>query len=192
MPPRSAPRLPALLAGLVLAWSAAPARAENYKIDPTHSSLIFRVKHMGVGHIYGRFNDFSGSFSFEGKGGALEVEIKAVSVDTNNKDRDAHLRKADFFNAPEFPKIAFKSTSVKALNALNYEVTGNLTLHGVTKSVTAKLERIGTGKGPRGAVISGFETTFTLKRSDFGMKFGVPAIGDEVRITLAAEGIRQP
>jgi polyisoprenoid-binding protein YceI len=148
---------------------------------------------MDVGYIHGRFNEFSGTFAFADKGGELAVEINASSVDTNNKARDAHLKGADFFNVKEFPKIAFKSTSVKTADGKNYDVTGDLTLHGVTKSVTVKLERIGTGKNPRsGQIITGFETTFTIKRSDFGMKFLLAGIGDDVRITLAIEGVRQP
>jgi polyisoprenoid-binding protein YceI len=190
---RRLPLLAALL-GLILLGSA-PARAESFKLDPVHSSLIFRIKHLGVGYIYGRFNDFSGSFAFDKDPArcALSAEIKVASIDSNNATRDKHLRSADFFNVKEFPKITFKSTRVRVLDARTYEVTGNLTLHGVTKSVTARLERIGTGKDPfTKGVRTGFETTFTLKRSDFGMKFMTGAIGDEVRITLAAEGVAAP
>jgi polyisoprenoid-binding protein YceI len=185
--------LTALLAGLFVSLSAAPARADKFKVDPAHSSLVFRIKHMDIGYIHGRFNEFGGTFAFEEKGGALAIEIKAASIDTNNKMRDTHLKSADFLNVKEFPKINFKSTAVKTANGKVYDVTGDLTLHGVTKSATARLERIGTTKHPRtGQIVTGFETTFTIKRSDFGMKFLVGAIGDEVRITLAVEGVRQP
>jgi polyisoprenoid-binding protein YceI len=189
-------RSPLLFAGLVVLSLASPARAEKYTIDNIHSSLIFRIKHMDVGYIYGRFNTFSGGFAFDEKSpadNALSVEIQADSVDSANAARDKHLKGNDFFNVREFPKITFKSTKFKAVDAKTYEVAGDLTLHGVSKSVTARLERTGTAEDKKFKVIrTGFETTFTIKRSDFGMKFGIPFLGDEVRITFAAEGTRKP
>ena len=184
----------AALLGLVL-LSGAPARADSFTIDPVHSSLIFRTSHLGVGFIYGRFNTFSGSFAFarDPAGCSLNVTIEAASVDTNNAARDKHLRSDAFFNVKEFPKITFKSTRVRLVGGKTYEVTGDLTLHGVTRPVTARLERIGSGKDPRTrAVRTGFQTTFTIKRSDFGMKFMLGGIGDEVRVILAAEGLQTP
>lgn len=177
--------------GLVLASPA--AAADTYKVDPVHSAILFRIKHMNIGYIYGRFNTYSGSFAFDERTPgecSLNMEVQVGSIDSGNDKRDTHLKGPDFFNGKEFPKIAFKSTSMKALDAKTYEVTGDLTLHGVTKSVTAKLERIGTGKGPDGKERTGFESTFTIKRSDFGMKYMLKAIGDEVRVTLAVEGVR--
>jgi polyisoprenoid-binding protein YceI len=179
--------------GLLLA-GAEPARADNYKVDPMHSSLIFRTKHFGIGHIYGRFNEFSGTFRLNEQNpadGALQMEIKAASVDTAIDKRDAHLKGPDFFNVKQFPTISFKSTKFKKLDDSSYEVTGDLTLHGVTKPVTVKLERIGSAKDPMGGYRTGLETTFTIKRTDFDMKFGLEGVADEVRITLAVEGVRQ-
>lgn len=183
----------AVVLGMVLA-APAPA-ADTWKADPVHSSIVFRIKHLDVGYIYGRFNQYSGSFAFDERDPAacaLNIEVQAGSVDTGNAVRDGHLKGPDFFNVKEFPKITFKSTSMKALpgDAKNYEVTGDLTLHGVTKSVKVKLERIGTAKDMRGTLRTGFETTFTIKRSDYGMKYLVGALGDEVRVTVALEGIR--
>jgi polyisoprenoid-binding protein YceI len=188
--------LPALLTALALGWLAGSAPAAEYTVDPIHSSLLFRVNHLGAGNIYGRFNQFSGTFAFDPKnpaGCSLTMEVIVDSIDSANKDRDAHLKSNTFFNAKEFPKITFKSSKMKALDAKTYEVTGDFTLHGVTKSVTVKLERIGSATHPKTkAIITGFETTFTIKRSDFGMKALVPAIGDEVKIIFAAEGTRKP
>jgi len=186
--------LSVLFLGLSLLANSAPAQAaDTFTVDPIHSSLVFRVKHLNVGHIYGRFNQFSGSFAFDEKTPAdckLEMEVKIDSLDTANTDRDKHLKGPDFFNAKEFTTMTFKATSMKASDEKNYEVTGDLMLHGVTKQVTVKLERIGTAKDPRsGKPRTGWETTFTIKRSDFGMKYGVPAISDEVRITVAMEGV---
>ena len=187
----------------LLAWSllslapsllAAPARAaDTFSVDPVHSSMLFRVKHWGVGHIYGRFNQYSGSFAFDPKNPAdskLEMEVKIDSIDSANADRDKHLKGPDFFNAKEFPTMSFKATRMKASDEKTYEVTGDLTIHGVTKQVTVKLERLGTGKDPRGKTRSGWETVFTINRSDFGVKGFLPAIGDEVRIIVAVEGIQ--
>ena len=188
----------------LLAWSllslassllAAPARAaDTFSVDPVHSSMLFRVKHLGVGHIYGRFNQYSGSFTFDPKNPAdckLEMEVKIDSIDSANADRDKHLKGPDFFNAKEFPTMSFKATRMKASDEKTYEVTGDLTIHGVTKQVTVKLERLGTGKDPRtGKPRTGWETVFTINRSDFGVKGFLPAIGDEVRIIVAVEGVQ--
>jgi polyisoprenoid-binding protein YceI len=187
------------LAVLGLVVFCAPARADNYKVDPVHSSILFRAKHFGVGHIYGRFNQFSGSFAFDDKNAgecSLSMEVKVDSIDSGNADRDKHLKGPDFFSAKEFPTITFKSTKFKIVDEKTYEVTGNMTMHGTTKEVTVKLERIGTGKDPMGKTRSGWETTFTINRIEYGVK-GFPegkegtGIGDEVRITVAVEGVKE-
>jgi polyisoprenoid-binding protein YceI len=183
----------ALLLGAGL-LGAAPARAaDTFTVDPIHSSLIFRIKHLDAGYIYGRFNQFSGSFALDDKNPAdckLEMEVKVDSLDTGNGMRDTHLKGPDFFNAKESPTMTFKATSMKAADEKTYEVTGDLTLHGVTKPVTVKLERIGSAKDPRsGKLRTGFETTFTIKRSDFGMKYAIGLLGDDVRVTVAVEGV---
>jgi polyisoprenoid-binding protein YceI len=180
----------ALLAGL----AAAPARAaDTFKVDPVHSSLLFRIKHLNVGYIYGRFNAYSGTFAFDRDPAqcGLTFEVNIDSLDTANAARDKHLKGPDFFNVKEFPTASFKSKSFKALDEKTYEVSGDMTLRGVTKPLTVKVERVGTGRGPRGEVRSGIETTFTIKRSDFGMKYGLQMLGDEVRITVAVEGVKQ-
>ncbi len=181
--------------GLSLSAGFSTVRAaDTFTVDPVHSSLIFRVKHFNVGHIYGRFNQYSGSFAFDERNPAdckLDIEVRIDSIDTANADRDKHLKGPDFFNAKEFPAMTFKATRMKAADEKTYDVTGDLTIHGVTKPVTVKLERLGTAKDPRsGKPRTGWETTFSINRSDFGMKYGVPAIGDEVRITVAIEGIQ--
>ncbi len=163
--------------------------ADTYKVDTVHSSIVFRVKHMNTSYAWGRFNDFTGTFAMEGDTpSAFDFTVKAASVDTANEKRDTHLKGADFFNARQFPTMTFKSKDVrKAGNA--YDVTGDLTLHGVTKSVTAKVEVTGTGKGPTGGTIAGFEATLEIKRTDFGMSYGAPnMLGDDVRIIVSVEG----
>jgi polyisoprenoid-binding protein YceI len=172
-----------------------PARAaEPYKVDPVHSTAIFRIKHFGVGYIYGRFNEVAGDFTWDDANPAgitFDLHVKADTIDTHNDKRDQHLKGPDFFNVREYPDIAFKSTQVRPLEANNYEVTGNLTLHGVTRPLTLKLEHTGAGKDPFGMYRRGLETTFVIRRSDFGIKALPDGVGDEVRVIVAIEGLRQ-
>ena len=170
---------------------AAPAIAATFKVDTVHSTVIFRVKHMNASYAYGRFNNITGSFTIDEKdpaASAFDFTIKVDSVDTANGGRDAHLKKTDFFNAAQFPTITFKSKSVKAAGKGAFDVTGDLTLHGVTKSITVKIENTGMSKGMKGESIAGIETTFTIKRSDFGMKNMLNMVGDDVQVTVASEG----
>ncbi len=156
--------------------------------------MVFRIKHFGVGYIHGRFDEAGGDFTWDDAnpaGIALDIHVKAETVDTNNAKRDQHLKGPDFFNVREYPDIAFKSTQVRQLDANNYEVAGNLTLHGVTRPLTVKLEHVGAGKDPFGMYRNGFEATFVIHRSDFGIKAMPEGVGDEVRVTAAIEGLRQ-
>jgi polyisoprenoid-binding protein YceI len=166
-----------------------PAKAAEYKVDNVHSSVVFRIKHLGVSYFYGRFNDVSGKVVFnqaEPDKSEFDIIVKSGSVDTNNEKRDQHLKSPDFFNARQYPEISFKSKSVKATDEGKYEVTGDLTLHGVTKSLTITAEHVGSGKDRGGAERIGFETTFTIKRTDFDMGYMAPdALGDEVRLTVS-------
>ena len=165
--------------------------APTYKIDPVHAAVIFYVKHMGVAHSYGRFNDVSGSYSIDAKDlakSSIEVSIKATSIDTNNQKRDDHLRGPDFFKSKQFPTIIFKSKSIKDAGKDRFKVTGDLTLLGKTKTIEIEVTHVGTGKGRSGKPLSGYTTSFTIKRSDFGMNYGIPNIGDDVHLTISFEG----
>lgn len=188
-------RVRATLAGLgLMAALASPAAADTYKIDGVHSVVLFRIKHMNVSYTYGRFNDVAGSVTLDDPDpakSALAIEIKADSVDTHNEKRDKHLRSPDFFNAKEFPAITFKSTAVRKTGDDAYEVTGDLSLHGVTKSVTIPFKRTGTGPGMQGETRAGGEAVFTVKRSDYGMSYMLNAVGDEVTLTVSLEGVKE-
>jgi polyisoprenoid-binding protein YceI len=169
---------------------SAPAQAPTYKIDAIHSSVLFRVKHFGVTNFYGRFNKVSGEITWDAKKpetGSISVEIDAASIDSNDKKRDEHLRNSDFLSAKEFPTIAFKSKSVKKKGE-QLEVSGDLTLHGVTKPVTAFVDITGEAESPYG-YRAGFEAVFDIKRADYGME-GVDGIGDDVRIIVSLEAIK--
>lgn len=173
---------------------ALPAAAAEYAIDGTHSFTTFRVNHLGIGTAWGRFNDISGTFVLDEKNPAassVEVAIAAESVDTGNERRDKHLRSPDFFDAKQFPALEFRSTRVKPIAAGALEVTGVLRIHGVTKEITIRADLVGSGKDPWGNERAGYETEFTIQRSDFGMSYMVPGLGDDVKVYLAFEGIRQ-
>lgn len=185
-----------MVCGLVslVGGSTALADVETYTVDPAHSTVLFRVKHLDVTYIYGRFNKMSGTFDFDAKEPAkcsFEITINVRSLDTNANGRDKHLKSPDFFNVKEFPKATFKSTAVERTGKNEYQVTGDFALHGVTKSITVPMIHSGFGPGLRGGHIRGFECTFTIQRSDFGMNFMLGKLGDEVRITVSLEGKKE-
>lgn len=171
------------------------ARAAEYKVDPIHTSVSFRVSHLKINDVHGRFNDIAGTFTFDPAKPAaskFEIAIPVASIDTGNKERDDHLRNDDFFDARQFPALTFKSTSVKASDE-GLLVSGDLTLHGKTKPVTITLKNGGDAEAPPGTHRTGFNGGFTIKRSDFGVGAAqfADALGDEVIITLGVQGIRQ-
>jgi polyisoprenoid-binding protein YceI len=166
--------------------------AVAYKADSAHSSMVFRVKHMDTTYFWGRFNAISGSYTLDQDPAKCQFafEVKTESVDTGIPKRDTHLKSPDFFNAVQFPTISFKSRSVASAGQGAYDVTGDLTLHGVTKPVTVKITQTGSGS-MRGRAITGIEGTFAIKRSDFGMKGMVGPVGDDVWISVCIEGGQQ-
>jgi polyisoprenoid-binding protein YceI len=187
--------LPSLGLSLVclIAADGSARAAENYAADGAHSSLVYRVKHMNTSFFWGRFNGIAGAFALDETNPAesrFEFQVKADSIDTGIAKRDLHLKSPDFFNVVQYPTIAFKSQSVTR-TADAYEVTGDLTLHGVTKPVKVKVVPTGTGKDQGGTPIAGIEAMFTIKRTDFGMSNMVGPVGDDVWITVAIEGKRK-
>jgi polyisoprenoid-binding protein YceI len=182
------------LAAWAIALAPGLAHAETYDIDAIHSAVMFRAKRLGVVYVYGRFNEFAGTIEMNGEdvaSGRLSLDVKTASVDTGNERRDDHLRSPDFLNAAQLPLMKFESTGVRSAGEGQFEVTGNLTLHGVTKPVTARVELVGAGKDPGGAGKSlvGFEGKLTLKRSDFDVKFMVGPVSDEIDVHLALHAV---
>lgn len=175
-----------------------PLRADEFTVDPSHTSVIFGISHLGYSFTYGRFNKVSGEFTLDPAkpdAASFTLAIDAASIDTNDAKRDDHLRGPDFLNTGEFPVISFKSNKVvveKKDDATIYVVSGDLTMHGVTKPVTLNLQKLGEGPGPTG---QGFHTGFNcqtkLNRSEWGMTKMVPHIGDEVAVTISLEGSRK-
>jgi polyisoprenoid-binding protein YceI len=187
-------RLSAALFTLVLvATGAAPARAaDEYAVDAAHAAVNFKISHLGLSWTYGRFTDFSGSFTIDPDAAkcAFILNVKAESVDTSNAKRDGHLRSPDFFNVKQFPELTFKSTAVKA-GKEGYEVTGDFTMHGVTKSITFALVGGRKAEFPKGVQRTGYSTELSLKRSDFGITRFAEAVGDEVHVAVSFEGTKK-
>ncbi|HXU32549.1 MAG TPA: YceI family protein, partial [Thermoanaerobaculia bacterium] len=159
----------------------------------------FSVRHF-VTPVPGRFRDFAATLRYarEDPGrSSVEFRVKAASIDTDNDDRDAHLRSADFFDAARFPELTFASTGVRVLEATRFEVTGDLSIHGVVRRVTLPVTLLGLVRTPQGERI-GFETAFSLDRKDYGISWnrvfeGAGALlGDEVKVTISIEALREP
>lgn len=176
-------------AWIVATGFGADARAESYQLDVSHTAVVFKIQHIQYSHTYGRFNDVQGSFAL-GDQPMFEFSVKTASIDSNFKKRDDHLRGPDFFNAKQFPMITFKSTKVET-DGKNLAVTGDLSLHGVTQTVTIPLQKMGEGQDPWGQHRAGFSTTFTIKRSEFGMTNMLDLVGDDVSLMISFEGVRQ-
>jgi len=183
------------LAATLLGAAAAAGASETFKIDAEHASVGFAVSHLGYSNMMGRFGTVAGSFVLNEANPAassVAVEIDAASIDTNHAKRDAHLKSPDFFNVAEFPTLTFKSTRIEPTGEKTAKVTGELTLLGVTKPVV--LDVTFNRKAPhplpqyKGVLVAGFSATGTLKRSDFGMSYALPGVGDEVRLFLEIEG----
>lgn len=167
--------------------------AANYEIDSAHTYPNFTISHLGFSTTHGRFDKTTGSLMMDQKAGkgSVNVVIDASSINTGFLKRDKHLKSPDFLNVAEFPKITFKSTSVK-FKGNGATVKGNLTIMGKSKPVTLDVARIKCGVHPfNKKELCGFDATTKIKRSDFGIKYGLPAIGDEMMISLQVEAIKK-
>ena len=180
------------LCGLFLAGAlmTSPAMAADYKIDipGQHAFITFKASHLGYSFIVGGFNDFDGSFSHDASNpgaSTAQVTIQAASIDTNHAERDKHLRSDDFLDVSNHPTITFESTGYSA-GADGDKLTGNLTMHGVTKEIVIDVRHIGEGKDPWGGYRSGFIGNVMLNASDFGL----PDWVGQLDIELNIEGIR--
>lgn len=180
-------------AAVVMACGSAVCGAETYTVDPVHSSISFMISHSGISNIHGRFNDFSGKFTIDKADpskSSFALTIPIDSIDTNNVKRDEHLRAPDYFNSKQFPNMTFQSTKVKAVDG-GFEVTGDLTMHGVTKPITFTLK--GGDKVvefPKGTQRIGVNSTLSVKRSDFGVTAELNSLGDEIPIVLGIQAAK--
>ena len=172
------------------------AVAEPFTVDPDHTFPNFTIDHLGFSTMHGRFGQTSGKLTVDQANhtGSVDIVIDAASVDTGFNKRNDHLRSPDFLNAKEFPEITYKSTKVTINKDSSAVVEGNLTIAGVTKPVTLNVKRMKCGINPmdpkKQQYRCGFDADAKIKRSDFGVKFGLPAIGDDMAIDLEVEAVR--
>ena len=178
-----------LASGLV---SVASAAIETYAIDPVHSSVGFKVRHF-LTKVPGTFTTFSGTITVDRdnlENSSVVAKIDVGSVTTGTEKRDTHLKSPDFFDVAKFDSITFTSTAWKKTGDATFDVTGDLTIHGVTKSVVLKVHLLGFGPGMMGAQLSGWDATTTIDRTDFGVDGPAmlgKALGNEVAITISIE-----
>jgi polyisoprenoid-binding protein YceI len=169
-------------------------------IDTTHSEVHFKVKHMMVSTVTGAFKEFEGSMEMNGedlKGADIMFSASIDSLDTNNEQRDAHLKSDDFFNATKFPTLNFKSTNMKKLSDEKYELIGDITIRDITKQISLSVDYIGTAVDPYGQTKSGFEINGVISRKEFDLKWnaiteaGGVVVSDEVRLALNIQMVQQ-
>ncbi|SFU79803.1 YceI family protein [Alicyclobacillus macrosporangiidus] len=172
----------------------------QWKIDPAHSSVDFSIKHMVISRVKGTFHTFDAVIEADPEDlttAHIEFTVDVASVDTRNEDRDNHLRGADFFDAENHPKMTFKATRIVKKSEGEYEVTGDLTIRGVTRPETFLVTYEGQGKDPWGGIRAGFSANGTINRSDYGLKWnaaletGGVLVGDQVQVSLEIEAVKQ-
>ncbi len=189
------------LISLAMVFLVTPAVwAANYKIDADHSSVGFKIKHLAISSVNGRFTDFSGTFSFDPTNIAAskaEAKIGIKSINTEQKKRDDHLRGADFFDVAKFPEMSFSTTKIEAVSTNQFKAHGDLTIRGVTKPVVLDITYQGAAKDPWGGERAAFVATTKLGRKDFGLAYnkvletGGLLIGEEVDVSIEIEGVKQ-
>lgn len=170
--------------------------ADEYLIDTkgAHAFIQFRINHLGYSWLLGRFNNFSGSFSYDENNpvaSKVNVIIEADSIDSNHAERDKHLRGEEFLNVAKYPKAQFTSTSFKDNGDGTAVLTGDLTLHGMTRNINIDVKHIGHGPDPWGGYRRGFEGTTILKLADYGITYNLGPASREVELFLSVEGVRQ-
>ena len=172
----------------------------TWSIDAAHSHVEFAVKHLMIATVKGRFGGVTGTVRTDESDpskGQVDVEIDAASIDTREAQRDAHLKSADFFDVEKFPKLTFKSTRIEGVAGDSFKLTGDLTIHGVTRPVTLDVTSEGRGKDPWGGERAGFSATGKIKRSEFGLTWnqvletGGFVVGDDIKISLDVELVKK-
>jgi len=189
-------KLVAILAVSSLGLTALPAMADKYVIDTddAHAFINFKVSHLGFSWLLGRFNDFSGEFTYDADNlsdSTINVTVNTRSLDSNHSERDRHLRSDDFIDAAKFPQATFVSTEVVPGEGDKFQLVGDLTLHGVTRSITIDAKKVGEGQDPWGGYRVGFSGKAEFKAKDFGMDYDLGPAAETVYMDLHIEGIRQ-
>jgi len=169
------------------------APANDYTIDPSHTYVSFAVSHLGFSTMRGKFDQQTGSLKYDpsSKTAEVSIEIDAASIDTGHDKRDQHLRSPDFLNAVENPTITFKSSEATWDGGQIASVTGELTILGVSKPVTLKVNAVNCGEHPfNKKQVCGFDAEGSIKRSDFGINYGIPNIGETLDLHIAVEAVK--
>lgn len=162
--------------------------------EDTHQFITFKISHLGYSWLYGRFNDFDGQFVYDAENpenSSVSVTVQTESVDSNNAERDKHLRSDDFLYVDEFPEATFKSTRVVVDEDGEADIIGDLTLRGVTREITLDAEMVGHGEDPWGGYRMGFEAETELRLKDFGIPMDLGPASETVELEISVEGIRQ-
>jgi polyisoprenoid-binding protein YceI len=179
--------------------AATPVAMTTFTIDPVHSQMLFKVRHLGLSTVTGRFGAFTGTFQLDpasGQAGAASLSIDVASISTNNDRRDGHLKSPDFFAADSFPKITFVSTGVQKVSGNKYKVMGNITIRSTTKPIVLDAEVAGTRQTPQGW-LAAVNMTGSIKRKDFGLMWdrlteGVAIVGEDVQLVIEVEAKSAP
>jgi polyisoprenoid-binding protein YceI len=182
-----------ILTGSLLVSAHALAAPETYKVDPAHSFVTFGISHLGYSTLQGRFNELSGDFVYDAErpaDNAISMQVNTASIDTNHAERDKHLRSDDFLAVDEYPTATFKTTRFVPQGD-NGELSGELTLRGVTRPVTVDVRFTGAGKDPWGGYRRGYAGTTTIKRSDFGIDENLGPAAATMTLNFVVEGVRQ-
>jgi polyisoprenoid-binding protein YceI len=170
--------------------------AADYNIDKegAHAFINFKIQHLGYSWLTGRFNDFDGKFSYDqskANDSKINVVIQTASIDSNHAERDKHLRGKDFLDVEQYPTATFTSTQYKANDEKSGMLTGEFTLHGVTKTISFPVTKVGEGEDPWGGYRAGFTGSTTLKLTDYGIDYNLGPASTHVELELHIEGVRQ-
>lgn len=193
MSPSFSRRLRLLGIALVASLISNASWAADYTVDLSHAFIQFRISHLGYSVLAGRFNDFSGEFSWDKEkpeGSNININVKTASIDTNWAERDKHIRGTDFLDVEKFPEATFKTTKYTG-DASSGKLEGELTLHGVTKPITLDVQSVGEGDDPWGGYRAGFRATTTIDRTDFGISYDLGPAANTMEFDLFVEGIRK-
>ncbi len=189
-------KIPILITSILFLYSL-PAIAGVFSLDPSHAQIGFSARHMMIYNVKGTFKQFKGGFELDESNTLVSAnaEIEVSSIDTKIEKRDNHLRSSDFFDVSKFPKMTFRTTGIKKNDGQSFTVTGDLTIRGVTKTVTLEGEILGPIKDPWGNIRAGFSAKGKIDRKEFGLKWnrtlesGGVLVGDEITLQLEGEGI---
>ncbi len=178
----------------LLSGTQAMAAAETYEFDKAHTQILFFVSHLGFSMSQGEFHDYDGQIVLDRENpenSSVEVVIKTESIDMDDEKWDAHMKDPDFFNVEKFPEMTFKSTGIEVAGEDTAKMTGDLTILGVTKPVVLDVKHNKSGHHPySGKWVAGFSASTIVKRSEFGMNYGVPNVGDDVEVRIEVEAVR--